>query len=160
MKKIKTFFLSIRTRLVLLVIVGIIILAASLVVISVLLSSKILTKGATTQMNLFCEERADDINTEFLRIEDAVGALSRWTKSKIKNINSITEDEKLRDSIVKDADDLIHFMTEDNKFIQGAYIHNTLDITGVTDRDEGVYYSRNKNGGFEIITSQDSGSYS
>ena len=151
MKKIKTFFLSIRTRLVLLVIVGIIILAASLVVISVLLSGKILTKGATTQMNLFCEERADDIDTEFLRIEDAVGALSRWTKSKIKNINSITEDEKLRDSIVKDADDLIHFMTEDNKFIQGAYIHYTLDITGVTDRDEGVYYSRNKNGEFEII---------
>lgn len=151
MKKIKTIFLSISTKLVLLVIVGIIILATSLVVITVLLSGRILTKGATTQMNLFCTERADDIDTEFLRIEDAVGALSRWTRSRIKNINSITEDENLRDSIVRDADDLIHFMTEDNKFIQGAYIHYTLDITGVTDRDEGVYYSRNENGEFEII---------
>ncbi|MBR6896589.1 MAG: diguanylate cyclase [Lachnospiraceae bacterium] len=151
MKKLKTLFSSISTKLVLLVIVGIIILAASLVVISVLLSGKILTDRATTQMNLFCEERADDIDTEFLRIEDAVGALSRWTGSRIKDIDSITTDKYLRDSIVRDADDLIHFMTEDNNYIQGAYIHYTLDVTGVTDRDEGVYYTRNKSGEFEII---------
>lgn len=151
MKKIKTFFLSISTKLMLLIITGIIILAASLVIISVLLSSRILTKGATAQMNLFCRERADDIDTEFLRIEDAVGALSRWTESRIPDINSITNDKELRDMIVRDADDLIHFMTEDNKFIQGAYIHYTLDITGVTENDEGVYYTRNEKGDFEII---------
>ena len=143
--------MSISTKLMLLIITGIILLAASLVIISVLLSSRILTKGATAQMNLFCRERADDIDTEFLRIEDAVGALSRWTESRIPDINSITNDKELRDMIVRDADDLIHFMTEDNKFIQGAYIHYTLDISGVTENDEGVYYTRNEKGDFEII---------
>ena len=149
--KRKPFFLSISTKLMMLIIVGILILSVSLMLISVLLSSNILTKGATTQMNLFCEERADDIDTELLRIEDAVGALSRWTESKIPDVKTISEDEELRHSIVKDADDLIHFMTEDNDFIQGAYIHYTLDITGVTDTDEGVYYTRNEQGRFEII---------
>ena len=151
MKKIKNFFLSINTKLILLIILGMIVLSSSLVVISVLLSGRILTKGARTQMNLFCEERADDIDTELLRIEDAVGALSRWTQSKIPGVSKISEDEELRDAIVRDADDLIRFMTADNEFIQGAYIHYTLDITGVTDRDEGVYYTRGENGEFAII---------
>ena len=149
--KRKSFFMSISTKLMMLIIVGILVLSFSLMLISVLLSSNILTKGATTQMNLFCEERADDIDTELLRIEDAVGALSRWTESRIPDVKTITEDEKLRDSIVRDADDLIHFMTEDNDFIQGAYIHYTLDITGVTDNEEGVYYTRNEQHEFEII---------
>ncbi|MCR5148431.1 MAG: diguanylate cyclase [Eubacterium sp.] len=151
MKKIKNFFLSISTKLMLLIVLGMIVLSISLVVISVLLSGKILTKGAVTQMNLFCEERADDINTELLRIEDAVGSLSRWTRSKLPDVNTISEDEELRDAIVKDADDLIRFMTADNEFIQGAYIHYALDITGVTGRDEGVYYTRSENGEFVIV---------
>ena len=151
MKKSKAFFSSISTRLMLLIIIGILLLATSLVVISALLSNKILTKGAAAQMNLFCEERGDDLDTELLRIEDAVGALSRWTQNKIPDVDTITEDKDLRDMIVRDADDLIHFMTEDNEFIQGAYIHYTLDITGVTDRDEGVYYTRDENGDFKII---------
>ena len=102
-------------------------------------------------MNLFCEERGDDLDTEFLRVEDAVGSLARWTRNKIPDVKKISEDGKLRDDIVKDADDLIHFMTEHNEFIQGAYIHYTLDITGVTDREEGVYYIRNGEGKFSII---------
>lgn len=151
MKKIKNFFLSISTKLMLLIVLGMIVLSFSLVVISVLLSGRILTKGAVTQMNLFCEERADDINTELLRIEDAVGSLSRWTRSKLPDVNTISDDEELRDAIVKDADDLIRFMTADNEFIQGAYIHYALDITGVTGRDEGVYYTRSENGEFVIV---------
>ena len=126
-------------------------LASSLVVISVMLSNAILTKGASVQMNLYCDERADDVNTELVRIEDDVGALSRWAESKIPDSDVIIEDSELRDSIVADADDLIRFMTSDNDIIQGAYIHYTLDVTGVTDREEGVYYTRNENGEFEII---------
>ena len=151
MNKHKLYIFSISTRMRLLIIIGIILLASSLVAISVMLSNDILTKGAAVQMNLYCEERGDDIDAEFVRIEDAVGALSRWTESKIPDSNTISEDSELRDSIVDDADDLIRFMTSDNDFIQGAYIHYTLDVTGVTDREEGVYYSRNENGIFEII---------
>ena len=102
-------------------------------------------------MNLFCEERGDDLDTELLRIEDAVGSLSRWTKSKIPDVETITEDSELRDAIVDDADDLIRYMTEENDFVQGAYIHYTLDITGVTSREEGVYYTRDESGKFKII---------
>ena len=148
MKRSKSFFASIRTKLLLLIIIGIFVLAAVLVTVSVVLTSRILTKGAATQMNLFCEERADDLDTDLLRIEDAVGSLARWTRSRIPDVKSISEDAGLRDSIVDDADDLIIFMTEHNEFIQGAYIHYTLDITGVTDRDEGVYYTRDDNGKF------------
>ena len=150
--KSKPFFFSIRRRLMMLIIIGIILLASSLVAISVLVSSRILTKGAATQMNLFCEERGDDIDTELIRTEDAVRALSRWTESKIPNVDTITNDKELRDSIVRDADDLIRFMTEDNDFIQGAYIHYTLDITGNTDNEEGVYYTRDDDGKFTIVT--------
>ena len=151
MKKSRAFFSSISTRLMLLIIIGVFVLATVLVTVSVLLTSRILTKGAAAQMNLFCEERGDDLDTELLRIEDAVGSLSKWTRSKIPDVDTIVSDADLRDSIVRDADDLIHFMTEHNEFIQGAYIHYTLDVTGVTSRDEGVYYTRGDDGKFKII---------
>ena len=118
------------------------VLAATLVTVSLVMTSKILTEEAASHMNLFCEERGDDLNTELLRIEDAVTSLSRWAKSKIPDVETISDDSELRDKIVDDAVDLICFMTEDNKFIQGAYIHYSLDITGVTGREEGVYFTR------------------
>lgn len=151
MKKTKDFFSSLSTKMILLILIGAFLLAITLVTISVILTNRILTENTASQMNLFCEERGDDLNTEFLRVEDAVGSLARWTKNKIPDVKTISEDGKLRDNIVKDADDLIHFMTEHNEFIQGAYIHYTLDITGVTDREEGVYYTRNGDGKFSII---------
>ncbi len=151
MQKRKVFFSTISKRLMLVVAIGAIVLAATLVSVAIALSSKILTKGACAQMNLFCKERADDINLEMVRIEDAVGSLSRWTRSKIPDVETLKADGELRDAIVDDADDLILFMTEHNDFIEGAYIHYTLDVTGVTDRDEGVYYTRNDDGYFKTI---------
>lgn len=151
MQKRKVFFSTISKRLMLVVAIGAIVLAATLVSVAIALSSKILTKGACAQMNLFCKERADDINLEMVRIEDAVGSLSRWTRSKIPDVETLKSDGELRDAIVDDADDLILFMTEHNDFIQGAYIHYTLDITGVTGREEGVYYTRNDNGYFKTV---------
>ena len=151
MQKRKAFFTSISKKLMLLNIIGAFILAVTLVAVAIALSSKILTKGASAQMNLFCKERADDINLEMARIEDAVSSLARWTRSKIPDVETIKEDGELRDAIVDDADDLIRFMTEHNDFIEGAYIHYTLDVTGITDREEGVYYTRNDDGNFKTI---------
>ena len=151
MQKRKAFFTSISKKLMLLNIIGAFILAVTLVAVAIALSSKILTKGASAQMNLFCKERADDINLEMVRIEDAVSSLARWTRSRIPDVETIKEDAELRDAIVDDADDLIRFMTEHNDFIEGAYIHYTLDVTGIADREEGVYYTRNDDGNFKTI---------
>ena len=151
MKKSNEFFSSISTKMMMLAIVLTFVLAATLVTVSLVLTSKILTDKAAEQMNLFCEERGDDVDTELLRIEDAVGSLARWTRSKFPDVQTITDNSDLRDSIVNDADELIHFMTEDNEFVLGAYIHYTLDITGATDREEGVYYIRDASGKFKII---------
>ena len=151
MKKFKTFFSSISTKIMLLIIIGVFVLSATLVTISIILTGRILTTGAATQMNLYCVERGDDLDTELLRIEDAVGSISRWTKSKLPDVKTITANAELRDAIVNDADDLIRYMTEENTFIQGAYIHYTLDITSVTGREEGVYYTRGEDGKFKII---------
>lgn len=134
-----------------LIVICIFVLAVSLLAICVLLTGRILTRNAATQMNLFCEERGDDLDTDLLRIEDAVGSLSKWTGNKIPDVKTISEDKALRDYIVKEADDLIRYMTEHNEFIQGAYIHYTLDVTGVTSNEEGVYYTRDENGKFKII---------
>jgi diguanylate cyclase (GGDEF)-like protein len=151
MQKRKAFFTSISKKLMLLYIIGAFTLAVTLVAVAIALSSKILSEGASAQMNLFCEERADDINLEMVRIEDAVSSLARWTRSRIPDVETIKEDGELRDAIVDDADDLIRFMTEHNDFIEGAYIHYTLDVTGITDREEGVYYTRNDDGNFKTI---------
>ena len=151
MQKRKAFFTSISKKLMLLNIIGAFILAVTLVAVAIALSSKILSEGASAQMNLFCEERADDINLEMARIEDAVSSLARWTRSRIPDVETLKEDGELRDAIVDDADDLIRFMTEHNDFIEGAYIHYTLDVTGITDREEGVYYTRNDDGNFKTI---------
>lgn len=151
MQKRKAFFTSISKKLMLLYIIGAFSLAVTLVAVAIALSSKILTEGASAQMNLFCEERADDINLEMVRIEDAVSSLARWTRSRIPDVETIKEDAELRDAIVDDADDLIRFMTEHNDFIEGAYIHYTLDVTGIADREEGVYYTRNDDGNFKTI---------
>ena len=151
MKKKGNFFSSKSTKIILLIVIGAFLLALVLVTICVILTNRILTENTASQMNLFCEERGDDLDTEFLRVEDAVGSLARWTRNKIPDVKTISEDGKLRDHIVDDADDLIRFMTEDNDFIQGAYIHYTLDVTGVTDREEGVYYTRDDNGKFVTI---------
>ena len=151
MKKSKSFFSSISTKLMLLIIAVTFVLAATLVTVSLVMTSKILTEEAASHMNLFCEERGDDLDTELLRIEDAVTSLSRWAKSKIPDVETISGDSDLRDKIVDDAVDLICFMTEDNKFIQGAYIHYSLDVTGVTGREEGVYFTRDDSGKFVDI---------
>ena len=151
MKKSNTFFSSISTKLMLFIIAVTFVLAATLVTVSLVMTSKILTEEAASHMNLFCEERGDDLNTELLRIEDAVTSLSRWAKSRIPDVETISEDSELRDKIVDDAVDLICFMTEDNDFVQGAYIHYSLDITGVTGREEGVYFTRDDSGKFVDI---------
>ena len=151
MRKPKLFFSSISTKLMLLIISVILVLAASLVAICVLFMGNVLTKGAVTQMNLFCDERGSDLDTELLRIEDAVGSLSRWTLSRLPDLNTLKNDTELRDAIVDESDDLIRYMTEGNDFIQSAYIHYTIDITGAVDRDEGTYYTRGEDGSFETI---------
>ena len=151
MQNRKKFLSSISKKMMILVIIGAFILAATLVTVAVLLTGRILTNGAATQMNLFCKERADDLDLEMVRIEDDVGSLARWTRSKIPDVRTIKEDGLLRDSIVDDADDLIRFMTVDNDIIEGAYIHYTLDITGITGREEGVYYTRTEDGEFDPI---------
>ena len=151
MRKPKLFFSSISTKLMLLIISVILVLAASLVAICVLFMGNVLTKGAVTQMNLFCDERGSDLDTELLRIEDAVGSLSRWTLSRLPDLNTLKNDTELRDAIVDESDDLIIHMTENNDFIQSAYIHYTIDVTGAVDRDEGTYYTRGEDGSFETI---------
>ena len=77
MKKSKKFFSSISTKLMLLIIAVTFVLAATLVTVSLVMTSKILNEEAAEHMNLFCEERADDLNTELLRTEDAVTSLAR-----------------------------------------------------------------------------------
>lgn len=151
MKKKKTVFTSINTKLMLLITIGTFLLAAVLVTVSIVLTSKILTEGAAIQMNLFCEERGDDLDTELLRIEDAVGSISGWTRGKFTDIETLAADSELRDAIVADADDLIRYMTEENDFIEGAYIFYTFDITGVTDREEGIYYTKNEDGKYFLM---------
>ena len=148
MKKTGHFFSSISTKLMLLIISVILVLAVFLMVICILYMGNVLTKGAETQMNLFCDERGSDLDTELLRIEDAVGSLTRWTESRIPDVKTIMEDESLRDSIIDESDDLILYMTENNDFIQSAYIHYT---TGPVDREEGTYYSRDTDGTFKTI---------
>ena len=52
MHKSRAVFNSISTKLLLLITIGTFVLATALVAISIALTSKILTKGAATQMNL------------------------------------------------------------------------------------------------------------
>ena len=151
MQNRKKFLSSISKKMMILVIIGAFILAVTLVTAAIALSGKILAKGASAQMNLYCADRGDDIDLEMVRVEDAVGSLARWTRSKIPDIETINEDGEFRDSIVDDADDLIRFMTEQNDFIEGAYIHYTLDVTGITGREEGVYYVRDESGYFTTV---------
>jgi len=151
MKKTGSFFSSISTKLMMLIISVIFVLSACLMIICILFMGNVLTQGAVTQMNLFCDERGSDLDTELLRIEDAVSSLSKWTESRIPNLDSIREDESLRARIIDESDDLILFMTESNDFIQSAYIHYAIDITGPVDRDEGTYYSRDTDGTFKTI---------
>ncbi|MCR4558149.1 MAG: diguanylate cyclase [Saccharofermentans sp.] len=151
MRKTRHFFSSIITKLMLLIISVILVLAAGLVAICVMFMGNVLTKGAVTQMNLFCDERGSDLDTELLRIEDAVGSLSRWTASRIPDLQTLKDDSELRYSIVDESDDLIRYMTEGNDFIQSAYIHYTLDVTGPVDCEEGTYFSRDDDGTFKII---------
>lgn len=151
MGKTKKIFSSISTKLILLIISVVVVLAMGLEAICVIFMGKILTKGAITQMNLFCDERGSDLDTELLRIEDAVGSLSRWTASRLPDLQALKDDPGLRDAIIDESDDLIVHMTEGNDFIQSAYIHYTLDVTGPVDRDEGTYYSRDEDGTIKTI---------
>jgi len=151
MKNKKGFFSSISRRLMLLIIIGIFCLATVLVTLSAILMSNTLTKDASSHMNLFCSEKGDDINKELIRIEDAVGSLSKWTYSKIPDLNSFEDDVKTRDAVIDDVDNLLTFMTEENDVIESVYIHYSIDITGAVDREEGVYYSRDANGKYKKI---------
>ncbi|MBE7068899.1 MAG: diguanylate cyclase [Ruminococcaceae bacterium] len=151
MKNKKGFFSSISRRLMLLIIIGIFCLATVLVTLSAILMSNTLTKDASSHMNLFCSEKGDDINKELIRIEDAVGSLSKWTYSKIPDLNSFKDDVKTRDAVIDDVDNLLTFMTEENDVIESVYIHYSIDITGAVDREEGVYYSRDANGKYKKI---------
>lgn len=135
----------------LLIVFGMIVLAAILVTICATLMSDMLTKEASSHMNLFCQEKGVDIDKEFIRIEDSVGSLAKWASSKIPDLQTFKEDEKLRDELIDDVDDLITFMTEENDVIQSVYIHYSLDITGAVARQEGVYFSRDDDGNYKEI---------
>ena len=135
----------------LLIVFGMIVLAAILVTICATLMSDMLTKEASSHMNLFCQEKGVDIDKEFIRIEDSVGSLAKWASSKIPDLQTFKEDEKLRDELIDDVDDLITFMTEENDVIQSVYIHYSLDITGAVARQEGVYFSRDDDGSYKEI---------
>ena len=150
MKK-KGFLSSISRKLMLLIVFGMIVLAAILVTICATLMSDMLTKEASSHMNLFCQEKGVDIDKEFIRIEDSVGSLAKWASSKIPDLQTFKEDEKLRDELIDDVDDLITFMTEENDVIQSVYIHYSLDITGAVARQEGVYFSRDDDGNYKEI---------
>ena len=150
MKK-KGFLSSISRKLMLLIVFGMIVLAAILVTICATLMSDMLTKEASSHMNLFCQEKGVDIDKEFIRIEDSVGSLAKWASSKIPDLQTFKEDEKLRDELIDDVDDLITFMTEENDVIQSVYIHYSLDITGAVARQEGVYFSRDDDGSYKEI---------
>ena len=150
MKK-KGRFSSISRKLILLIVIGMFVLAAILVTICSRLMSDMLTKDATSHMNLFCQEKGVDIDKELIRIEDSVGSLAKWASSKIPDLNTFKEDAKLRDELIDDVDDLITFMTEENDVIQSVYIHYSLDITGAVARQEGVYFSRDDDGSYKEI---------
>ena len=150
MKK-KSFFSSISRKLILLIVIGMFVLAAILVFICAKLMSGMLTRDASAHMNLFCQEKGEDIDKELIRIEDAVGSLAKWTSSKIPDLKTFKEDTKTRDALIDDVDDLITFMTEENDVIQSVYIHYSLDITGAVARQEGVYFSRDDDGNYKEI---------
>lgn len=137
---------SISIKMTAIIVICILALSLSFALITSAFMDNILTDNAASHMTLFCEDQGSDINDELKSVESEVQSLSTWSESRIKSIYEIKEDRERRREVLRDAEDLMHFAADGNRFVKNIYMHYTLDITGSTESIESVYLSRDSEG--------------
>ncbi len=142
--------ISIRTRLMLLVLAVILVLSSILGVVLYRNMRKVLMRETVNEMNLFCRERGMEIDTDLIRIEDSVATVSNWFLQRIEeegeDLSKLHESREYRDEILKEAQ---NFLLLSAGRIDGAstiYFRYALELTD--NSEEGSFFVRGSDGIF------------
>ena len=127
-------------------------IAAAISVFTYFHLNRVLTAAASSEMNLFCLDKGDEIDTTLISIENSVNALADFTAKEAVSKDNITSSKTNRDSILDRVESLILFMCDQIPTANDAYFHYAVEVTGEGNPEEGVFYARNETDHFEELT--------
>ena len=126
-------------------------LAAAISVFTFFHLNNVLTSAASSEMNLFCIDKGDEIDTTLISIENSVNALADFTAEEAVTAENLKNSKANRDAVLHDIESLILFMCNQIPTANDAYFHYTIPVTGEGNLEEGCFYARNETGHFEEL---------
>lgn len=97
---------SIQTKIVSLVIMGIIVSTVLIGGIGTIWVQRAMNRDSATIMNLTCGEKAQELNGILGRMEQSVEILSEYTINNLDSVSKLTNDEEYREEYTQDLSDL------------------------------------------------------
>ncbi len=141
---------SIRTKLLILLMIVTVSLSAVMSGIMYTNMRDVLRQEAVNEMNLFCRERGMELNTELLRIEDTVSMVSKWFLQQAEALDSLDtmkKDREYRDTLLDEAESLLLLSAKRIGGAETIYFRYALDL--VDQSEEGAFYVRTSDGEFK-----------
>ena len=108
-----------------------------------------LKRDAEVDMNYFCQDRCRDIDSELQRIEDAVSALSAVAVEKISSMSALKSSAEARQALLREFDSTMMSMLYSMSMAKDMYFHFSSNITGLSAREEGLFYAKREDGSLE-----------
>ena len=139
---------SINTKIIAVILACAASIAAAISVFTYFHLNSVLTAAASSEMNLYCIDKGDEINTTLISIENSVNALADFTAEEAVTADNLKNSKTDRDSILDRVESLILFMCDQIPTANDAYFHYTTEVTGEGNLEEGIFYARNESGHF------------
>ncbi len=142
--------ISIRTKLLILLIAVIVLLSAAMSAVMFTNMRDVLMGEAVNEMNLYCRERGMEIDTQLQRIEDSVSMVSKWFLQEIEtsdSLDELVENKEYRDALLKQGESMLLLSAKRIEGAETIYFRYPLDL--IDNSEEGVFFIRSSEGEFK-----------
>ena len=150
-KKKNSWLFSINTRIIGAIMSCALCIAAGISVFTYFHLNTVLSKAATSEMNLFCADKGYEIDASLITIENCVNSLSSFASEEAGTADNLKNSKTERDSILSRINSLILFMCEQIPHSNDVYFHYTVEVTGEGNLEEGIFFSKDDSGEFSEL---------
>ncbi|MBP3507667.1 MAG: diguanylate cyclase [Lachnospiraceae bacterium] len=140
---------SIQTKIVSLVIMGIIVSTVLIGGIGTIWVQRAMNRDSATIMNLTCGEKAQELNGILGRMEQSVEILSEYTINNLDSVSKLTNDEEYREEYTQDLSDLGLTIAKETQGAVAIYVRFNPDIT---TSKSGFFWVKDKKSGRFVET--------
>lgn len=135
---------SVKTKIVAIVLGCIILASTAIGAVSIMNSRRVVLEDSTRIMNLLCENKAENINALFSRIEQSVNTLSIHSLDQLKDVNQFITDSEYVNQYSEDLKDVAVNAAGNTEGALTVYIRFNPEITEPTS---GIFCGRNRSDG-------------